>query len=226
MKKLLVALFIVALFATQALAIDIEWETKTGHRTSGVYGWHYSYDIGYFNDTIVVEVKVKLTGDDPGIYKDIWQEGIHQIWSTDRFDVPIEFNVTWVEEDPDYTVTVSNEPGGANMLLWRTGMSGGLDKGMAAHEYGHMIGLYDENAIGAVDPETGLINTGGLMQNISMPTLNYYYDDFIEWYDSKKVPDVLPQPYSFTWTPYVYRPNVYRPNVYRQMQFNNYRPRF
>ena len=53
------------------------------------------------------------------------------------------------------------------MRSWYTvGASGWGDtyqEKVAAHELGHMIGLWDEYAGGAVDPLTALINMGGLM---------------------------------------------------------------
>jgi len=55
---------------------------------------------------------------------------------------------------------------------------------LVAHEVGHMYGLWDEYAGGAVNPDTGLVNTGGLMHTLdNAPTLDYYYDDMLSWYE-------------------------------------------
>jgi len=64
----------------------------------------------------------------------------------------------------------------------------------AAHEYGHMISMWDEYSGGAINPITGLINTGGLMHTLSGPTLDYYYTPFLNWYEAKSGYKTAPIP--------------------------------
>jgi hypothetical protein len=75
------------------------------------------------------------------------------------------------------------------MLTWYTAGAGGwgdsYQEEVAAHEYGHMISMWDEYAGGAVNPISRLINTGGLMATLSGPTLDYYYVPFFDWYENK-----------------------------------------
>ncbi|HNS55460.1 MAG TPA: PEP-CTERM sorting domain-containing protein, partial [Smithellaceae bacterium] len=124
--------------------------------------------------------------------------GIEGIWSTSRFNVPISFNVDWVTTGYDYSVNVTNSTGRWNMLNWYTIGAGGwgdaYQEEVAAHEYGHMIGEWDEYSGGAVDPVTKLINTGGIMHTLNGGTLDYYYKDFLAWYDNKlnSVPVIEP----------------------------------
>ena len=42
----------------------------------------------------------------------------------------------------------------------------------------------DEYTTGAVDPISGLVNTGGLMHALSGDTLDYYYHDMLSWHQS------------------------------------------
>lgn len=180
---------------TGAAAITIPWETRAGLLRSGVFGWSYSYDIGVVDDVLMIDVDIALTGADPGdALRTRWETGIENIWSTDRLGIPISFNVDWVSMNYDHLVTVISGDGQWNMLTWYT--VGASDWGdayqeeVAAHEYGHMISMWDEYAEGAVNPITGLIDTGGLMHTLNGPTLDYYYDPFLTWYGDRRVTGV------------------------------------
>jgi hypothetical protein len=197
--KVLVVGIGLALFITSSVvaeATTYTWEHKTGYMSSGGYGWNYSYDIGFYNDTLMIDVDIYLAGYDPGeSLKNMWESGIESMWSTYRFTIPnvgafpISFNVDWVTTDYDFTVTVVNGYGTWDMLTWYTvGASGWGDayqEEVAAHEFGHMVSMWDEYTMGAVNPFTSLTNTGGLMNTLSGPTLFYYYDQFIHWYIEK-----------------------------------------
>jgi hypothetical protein len=187
-RKLLVPVLLLAFNAT-AEAITFTWEHITGSRSSPPYGWNYSYDIGYYNDVLMVDVDIRLTGYSPSsTLRNRWENGIETIWSTDRFSVPISFNVDWVTTDYDQTVDVANTDGRWSLSHWYTiGASGWGDayqEEEAAHEFGHMLSMWDEYAGGAVNPEN-LINTGGIMHTLNGPTLDYYYDPFLNWYQDK-----------------------------------------
>jgi len=75
------------------------------------------------------------------------------------------------------------------MLNWYTVDAGGwgdaYQEEIAAHEFGHMVSMWDEYAEGAMNPVTELINTGGLMHTLNGLTLYYYYAPFLDWYDGK-----------------------------------------
>ena len=178
-RKMLVFIFLVGL-CTNAEAITFTWEHQTGLKISPPYGWAYSYDIGFYNGTLMIDVDIDLVGYDPGItLTNRWERGIESIWSTNRFNIPISFNVDWVSTNFDYRVKVVEGQGRWNMLTWYTVGVGGwgdsYQEEVAAHEYGHMLSVWDEYAGGAVNPITGLINTGGLMHTLNGPTLDYYY---------------------------------------------------
>lgn len=172
----------------------VAFETITGYRSSPPFGWNYSYDIGYYNDSIQVEVDVSLTGLPPtSTLLSTWEDGFESAWSVDisRFGVPIVFNLDWVTSDPHLTIDVK-QSGRGNLSSWpiehrNPGM-------LAAHELGHQLGLFDEYSGGAVDPDhPERLNSGGLMWNYpnngAGVTLDYYYDDFLGWYQLNVVPE-------------------------------------
>lgn len=168
-------------------AITVEWQNISGYSSKPPYGWNFSYDIGYYDNSLMIDIDVRLTGDNPGdTLRERWEYGIESIWSTDRFEVPILFNIDWVDIGYDYSVTVRNGTGRWNMLNWYTvGASGWGDsyqEEAAAHEYGHMFSLWDEYKGGAVNPLTGLINTGGIMHILNGPPLEENYYSFLDWY--------------------------------------------
>lgn len=186
--------------AESAYNFDVWWQEQSGYRVGGAnkeYGWNYKYDIGFFSNTLKVDIDIALIGDDPGdTLRNRWENGIESIWSTDKYRVPITFNVDWVGADEaDQVVTVKSGDGRDDMVTWYTGNPAGWGDAyqdeVAAHEYGHMLGLYDEYVGGAVNPETLLTGTGGLMETLNGPTLKHYYDPFFSWYTA-----VTPEPLS------------------------------
>lgn len=173
---------------------DIASQHVQGWRTSGIYSWNYSYDIAFQSQDLVIDIDICLYNDDPGaaILKQ-WEDGIEQIWSN-AFDIvdgdllyDMAFNVDWVltPAEADFNVRVVAGNGTSNMLTWYTDDSGGwpdsyLDE-IAAHEFGHMMGLYDEYPGGAVNPATGLIRPDSIMgQNLTRPQSDHY-SDFLSW---------------------------------------------
>lgn len=189
-KIILICFFILAV-SVNAEAYTFAWETISG---SQVYGterqlyWNYSYDIGFYDDTLQVDVDIKLDGVVANsVIMDMWESGMESMWSTRRFSVPIVFNVDWVTSDYDQAVTVHSGPGRANITNWYLEPNWGptYHEETAAHEFGHMLSLYDEYTGGAVNPNTRLTETGGLMHTLNGLTLDYYYDPFLEWYNGK-----------------------------------------
>lgn len=180
MVKRILMCFIVLLFMySNVMALTADWETITGHRSSGQYGWNYSYDIGLFNDVLMVDLDINMVGDVDNSVLNTWESGMENAWSTDRFDVPITFNVDWVDTDYDQRVYAKDGSGRSSMHMWYEEDGGSL----AAHEAGHMFGLFDEYWGGATDPETSEhVGTGGLMHTLNGSTLDHYYSDFLGWY--------------------------------------------
>jgi hypothetical protein len=100
----------------------------------------------------------------------LWQNGIVNTWSNrwgcgrlGELTCPFEFEVLWVIANPHHTVTVHQGSGRANMSNWYTTGSGGV----AAHEFGHMLGQVDEYYENPPCPNRNPVNTGTVMDNNS-----------------------------------------------------------
>jgi PEP-CTERM putative exosortase interaction domain len=175
--------------------LDIAPQQLTGTRTSSVYGptysWNYSYHLSFQNDTLLAQVGVELVGADPGTaLRNQWESGVESTWSN-HYDVvdgtylyPILLDLVWVGSSPDETVTVHAGTGGVDMLNWYTTNPSGYPNSyqgvLAAHEVGHMIGLYDEYYGGAVDPATQFQATNALMADLG-PVQQRYYLGMLGW---------------------------------------------
>lgn len=199
MKIIFSILVSLMLYASSiASATSIPWEHITGYNLSGnpSYGWNYSYDICLLDDVLIIDVDLKLIGHNPGQERiNAWETSIETTWSTDRFDTPIVFNVNWVSSDQDYTVTITDTTNNNRMTRW----AAYSHINMASHEFGHMLGLFDEYSGGAYAPIDPLFHTGGLMEKIYFPTLDHYYTPFLEWKNEKldSMPTHAPEPSTF-----------------------------
>lgn len=104
--------------------------------------------------------------------RDIWEAGIEDAWNgrywaraSGELACRFSFAVVWVEADAHHTVRVKvDDPGGpppnTNMTHWYTSNEGL----MVAHEYGHMIGKFDEYEDDDA-PGREQVETGTLMDN-------------------------------------------------------------
>ena len=101
--------------------------------------------------------------------QNIWRQGIQNIWNNKwacgiagEASSPIIFDVQWVNNNPHHTVNVIVGPARSNSGTWDT-----LDTGnIAAHEFGHLIGLPDEYTDSRC-PARNPVNTGTVMDNNS-----------------------------------------------------------
>lgn len=179
--------------STTAHSLTIDYEHISGYKpAANGYGVRYSYDIAFIDDALRVDVDVRLWGATVvDSLLDRWESGIESIWSTvDRLKVPILFDVEWVADgDYDNSVRVIDGPGRWNAATFYT--VGGSNWGdsyqeeVAAHEFGHFLGAWDEYQGGALNPLTMLTGTGGLMETLNGPTLVSYYQPFLSWYDDR-----------------------------------------
>jgi serralysin len=201
-----------ALVASPVTAIatpltDIPFETISRSLTGGLnrqFGWTSAYDIGFTQETSSFDVllKILLGGDDPGLaLREIWEHGIESIW-TDRFVIEVDsqfhygvqFDAEFVDAGAHHNVTVHAGPGRVDMLNWFTQNPSGWpdDKQdeVAAHEAGHMFGLFDEYPAGAVDPDGSFGNVpDSLMGPLLTQTLSPRHYDFVVDWLSAKVPE-------------------------------------
>lgn len=173
MKKAIVIIILLVSLPANA-------ELITGIAAYGGYEWEYGYNIDYYSDAIQVSMGIHAMGYDSDL--DLlkrFEYGIESRWTTDRFEVPIIFDVNWVDTDWTHQVYIRDAYGRSKIFTWYSDGYWSREY-TAAHEFGHLLGLPDEYAGGA----TGLyVGTGGLMATDG-PTLDYYYDGFLSWYDS------------------------------------------
>ncbi|MEQ9459999.1 MAG: hypothetical protein RIG82_03495 [Phycisphaeraceae bacterium] len=175
---------------------DIAEETVTGRQTSPPnYGWGYGYDIEFEDSALNISMDIKLEFDDgisaetQAALKDTWEAGIESTWN-DKFDVikdgtwrfPINVEVNWV--DPHHTVRVRPGPATSTSNTWDTKDNGNV----AAHEFGHLFGLFDEYAGGALDGDMTLDGTsimGVSPTATGAPPKSRHYQGFLDWLSAK-----------------------------------------
>lgn len=101
--------------------------------------------------------------------------------------------MNWGNANPHHIVNVHSSGDNMfhNMNNWYTVCTWGaqyLDE-MAAHEAGHMLGLYDEYNNGALDPDTLFITNNSLMADFG-PTRNWHYEQILEWLEARSGRDL------------------------------------
>lgn len=157
------------------------------NHADGGYTWFVKYGLGFDGSAFTVQTKVHLVGDDPGTYRQVWESGIEQIWSN-KYSLsdssgryPIRIDVQFVSSGQDYDVTVHNTNGRGDMLNWYTDTAWGpsYQDELAAHEYGHMLGAFDEYAGGAT--YQGRTTSGTVMSDLNQ-TVNSSYLSSVDRY--------------------------------------------
>lgn len=175
----------------------IPYEFDSGHASAdGGFSWNWGYNIGYWDDTIHVQINIALHHDNLSEFyfnnsrlgwdpRDTWKNGIESFWSvTDasRFGAPIDFEINWVDDDSKhldvnihtvtYTQTYRSDLNDWEYNANKSYDAYGMDyeeyaRRMTAHEIGHQIGLYDEYEGGATNNyHPERINSGGLMSTL------------------------------------------------------------
>jgi len=178
------------------------------------FGWNSGYDISFVNQVLHIEINIQLEGDDPGVVlKQQWEDGIEGIWSN-KYDIvdrnykyPIKLQVNWVDANPHHIVNIYSGSGYTNMLNWYTVVNWGAQyqDEIAAHEAGHMLGLYDEYNNGALDPDTLFTTTNSLMADLG-PTRDWHYEQILEWLEARSDRDL--SLIKSTLSPYSYNDRI------------------
>jgi hypothetical protein len=137
--------------------------------------------------------------------KEKWKENIEDVWSgafkvclPEGSDVSdncpckcfkVDINVEWEDsaDDAHHTVKVKPGPSRSNMLNWDT--KDGYEEGkpnVAAHEFGHMLGLKDEYADTANAPERELGDADSLMRSSGGEVKKSHFEFIADWVNSKR----------------------------------------
>jgi len=182
---------------------SISRETITGRLSAkNRFSWRYSYDIAFRESKVLVDVAIHLipaggvTKLELDRVKPAWEKGIEEVWSN-KFSIatpageryPIMIDVSF--KGPRYHHDVIVRPGGgrSNELNWNI-----LDSPMiAAHEFGHMLGVFDEYRRGAIAPQSGIIDKTSIMTSNPTAGMTYarHYKGFLVWFVNKsKLRDV------------------------------------
>ncbi len=182
---------------TENHSIVIKPETIKGRKqSSGKYSWRYGYDIQLKNQSVIITSSINLVPS-AGIkiprlnqIKSIWEQGIEMMWSN-KFAVttpsgkqyPILVDAVFRGPKYHHDIIVRPGSGGTDQLNWNMTDS----PAVAAHEFGHMLGIYDEYKGGALSPETGMIDSTSIMTSNPTDGLTYarHYKDFLDWFSTR-----------------------------------------
>lgn len=136
-----------------------------------IYGWAAGFEQTWSHITVRIRLdpNAGIPASTINNLQTVWANGIRTTWNN-RWGVgfpheatcPLTFNVQWVTSNEHHVVEVRQGSGRANMGTWYTQSSGSV----AAHEFGHMLGLVDEYA-DSTCPDRSPVNTGTVMDNNS-----------------------------------------------------------
>jgi Ca2+-binding RTX toxin-like protein len=152
------------------------------NRADNGFAWNVRYDLSFLNSESLTTLKVDLVGDNPGSMASVWQNGVNDIWNNKAFfsdgsrlyEVKMDFS--FVDSGAHHTVNVHAGTGGTNMTNWYldspSGWPNSMQDEIAAHETGHMFGLFDEYAGGGT--YNGYTTTGTLMSDLTVSGFDYY----------------------------------------------------
>ena len=136
-----------------------------------IFGWTAAFQQTWSHIRVRIELDpdTGITAETMNTLRTRWRTGIVNTWSerwavgrAGEVTLPLTFEVQWVTSSAHHTVRVRTGPARSNMTTWDTNDTGGV----AAHEYGHMLGHEDEY-VDATCPDRSPVNTGTIMDNNS-----------------------------------------------------------
>jgi hypothetical protein len=173
-------------------------ETIRGRQTAvNRFAWSYGYDVGLEHSALIVKVGINLIPAqgigrlDLDRVKTAWEEGIERIWS-ERFALatgegrryPILVDVSFQGPRFHHDVIIRPGSGRTDEFNWNI-----LDSPeLVSHEFGHMMGIYDEYEKGALPLHDAVIDAGSIMTSnpgrAAVPRARHY-EPFRQWFMGK-----------------------------------------
>ncbi len=201
----------VALAGAQVEAVplgDVARETRSYYMNPPGFSWWVTYDIEFASQELHIYTSIYLYssgGIDHVPQSEIdslapyWEGGIEGLWNNrygilhnNQYYYDIIYDVIFEYPSDHYNVRVrpgfSQGKPRTTMTLWDTADTGRV----AAHEYGHMVGNYDEYSGGATYPPSNpIIDSSSLMGSTAPAVVTYarHYEPVVDWLELK-----YPQP--------------------------------
>ena len=177
--------------------VSIPPETMTGRvKALNGFAWKYGYDIQVKDHRLFVRVAINfipargLTRPELERVKPLWKETIERIWSN-KFALvthsgrcyPMVIDISFKGPKFNHEVIIHPGRGRSDQLNWKILNSPEI----AAHEFGHMLGAFDEYRRGAVSPRCGIIDKTSIMTNRPTEGRTYarHYKGFLEWFSER-----------------------------------------
>lgn len=155
--------------------------------------WKTAYDIQFDGNIIDIKVFIKLVRatDVRKIQieqvKDKWLHKIHSVWSkqyalqtTSGQHYPIHISAKFVRLHPHHEIIIRSQSKKIDEYNWSIHTSPYI----ISHEFGHMIGAFDEYPSGAIDPQTQLIDLTSIMGRAQSNSTSYarHYKSIQQWF--------------------------------------------
>ena len=183
---------VLMMILSAAVSFHASAETVSGRETSGDrYAWQYGFDVGIADGSVNVRVAVNwvpvagVTWPELEVARKRWVEGILKVWDN-RYQVvtpegktyPIRVTVSSSAPDAHHDVIVRRTGRGTNELNWNL-----YDTAThAAHEFGHMLGAFDEYPGGALASADESGHRGIMAGRSSGETLPRHYEKVRKWF--------------------------------------------
>lgn len=140
------------------------------------FKWRAGFTYQFHDGELKVKVRIsavasaRIKGRNIAQLKQNWEKTIEDTWNnqlvlskSESQPVPITFDVIFTHVNPNHRVILKNT-GGIDQHGWATNML----HVTAAHEFGHMLGAYDEYKGGASSPSVKMDGTSIMGANIEV----------------------------------------------------------